>query len=678
MKKKICLIGFLFLIVFCCSWLILAETPTDISIVCTAESGETVEIFPTENTFYLPSAIDITKIRFAYEGDIQYGDSTLKAGEPLDLTSAKTTDERGADCYRMTLKFGGKTKEFTFYHDSKIGSVFVQTSVGLSAIDANKETRDKKSEILILDSMGKTEYSDFAEDTNSEIKSRGNATWTYLKKAYQIKLDSKTDLFGMGKSKTWILLANYTDQSSLHNALGYMLGDVVSVPYNTQYRFVNFFVDGEYRGMYMLCEKAQIGDNRVEIEDLEKETENVNPDRDLDTFPKKTITSGNLIKNSVITQYTYFEGIKSPEDITGGYLVELDFRGEAEPSHFKTESGNIYVVKSPEYVSREEMEYIAGLFADMEEAIYSDTGYNRKGIHYSEYIDMESFAGVYTVQELMKNWDAYLGSMFFYKDADQNGETAKIYNGPLWDLDNTLGNIKYDRYFFDDTSFLWAQKGEFQGLPRGFAKNLMEHPEFHNIVAEKYAIAYSAVQSVLSEDGWLAETVETLGESIVMERTRWAFYDHALWLRNQFGSKVTNVKFIEFAEYGTPYDNTQETALGFLRYYLSSRAEALLLSIGQKVEEKPPVQPPESSTSSSSQQSTSISTQSSISNSVQESTSTEQFASSSIPESTADQPTDPGASAETPISTVAFTVTLGIMIVLLIGIGIFIFIKKKH
>ena len=671
MKKKIYTIGLLFLFVLTCSVFLFAAPQTDISICYTAESGETVEIFPTENTFYLPSAIDITKIRFAYEGDIQYGDSTLKAGETLDITSAKTTDERGADCYRMTLIFGEKSKEFTFYHDSKIGSVFVQTSIGLSAIDANKNTRDKQAEILILDHLGKTEYSDATAQTNSEIKSRGNATFSYLKKPYQIKLDSKTDLFGMGKSKTWILLANYTDQSALHNALGYMLGDKVGVPYNTQYRFVNLYVDGEYRGMYMLCEKVQIGDNRIEIEDLEKATEKANSDKDLASFPKKTITSGTLIQNSILTKYTFFDGVKSPKDITGGYLVELDFRGEQEPSHFVTDNGNIYVVKSPEYVSKAEMEYIAGLFADMEEAIYSDTGYNRKGVHYSEYIDMDSFASVYTVQELMKNWDAYLGSMFFYKDADQNGETAKIYNGPLWDLDNTLGNIRYDKYFFDDTSYLWAQNGQFQNLPRGFGKNLMEHADFHNTVADKYAIAYSAVQSVLSEDGWLAETVETLSESIVMERTRWAFYDPNGWLLSQYGSKVNNVKFIEFAQYGTPYDDTKETALGFLRYYLSSRAEALLLSIGQKVEEKPSVPPPESSTSSSTQQSTSISTQ--------QSTSTAQSTSNSMQQTTTAQPTDDSMpSAATPVSPVAFSVVFCIMILIFVGAGVFIFIKKRH
>lgn len=607
MKKNILIVTVLIaLLIFGCSLGIYAESQADVAVILTSESGETVEMLPTKDTFYLPSAVDLTKIRFSYEGELSYSGEnksfygTLKAGETLDITPAKAVDERGAQCYRFGLSFGGKTKYYTFYHDSKIGSVFVQTTIGLSAIDANKETRDKESEILILDNLGKTEYSDSAEQTKSEIKSRGNATFTYLKKAYQIKLDSKTDLFGMGKSKTWILLANYTDQSALHNALGYSLGDAVGVSYNTQYRFVNFYVDGEYRGMYMLCEKVQIGDNRIEIEDLEKATEKANPNIELEDSRIISVTSGKLIRETALKKYTYCQGVKSPEDITGGYLVELDFRGEQEPCHFVTDNGNIYVVKSPEYASKEEMEYIAGLFADMEEAIYSDTGYNRKGVHYSEYIDMESFAGVYTVQELMKNWDAYLGSLFFFKDADRNGERSKIYKGPLWDLDNTLGNIRFDKYFFDDTSFLWAQNGEFQNLPRGFAKNLMKHADFKNAVAEKYAIAYNAAKSALSEGGWLETNVETLGEAIVMERTRWTFYDPNGWLLNQNGSKVNNVKFIQFAEYGTPQDTTKDTALGFLRYYLSSRAEALMQSIGQSV----PIPPPEEETTTSSSEQT--------------------------------------------------------------------------
>ena len=648
MKKRIWIVALVFLMALTFSLLINAEPQSDITVLWTSENGETVEIFPTKSNFYLPAAVDLTKIRFS--------SGVLKEGETLDLTPYKTTDAQGAECYRVSLTVNGKTAEYTFYQDSKLGSVFVQTSIGLSAIHANKNKRDKGAKILVLDDLGQTEYSDISANTNSEIKGRGNATWSYLKKAYQIKLDSKTELLGMDKAKTWILLANYTDQSSLHNALGFMLGDVLDVPYNIDYRFVHLYVDGEYLGMYMLCEKVQIDGNRIDIEDLEKATEKANPDKDLEKASIQTVRNGSLINNTILTKYTYCKGVASPEDITGGYLVELDFRGESEPCHFVTENGNIYVVKSPEYASKEEMEYIAGLFADMEEAIYSETGYNRKGVHYSEYIDMESFAAVYTVQELMKNWDAYLGSMFFFKDADKNGETAKIYNGPLWDLDNTLGNIRYDKYFFDDTSFLWAQNGVFQNYTRTFGKKLMSHADFHNTVADKYAVAYDAVQEALSEGGWMEKTVSQIGEGVAMERERWKFYDHDSWLLNASGYKVNNVKFIEFTEYGTPQDNTQNTALGFLRYYLSSRADALLLSIGQKVEEEPPVQPPEGTTSSSSEQMTTETTQSALDSE----------------EPIDEQPAAPSVSPVTIIAVFA-------VIFVILGAGlVFVFVKKRN
>jgi hypothetical protein len=37
------------------------------------------------------------------------------------------------------------------------------------------------------------------------IRGRGNATWYYPKKPYKIKLDDKTDFFGMGNDKDWVL-----------------------------------------------------------------------------------------------------------------------------------------------------------------------------------------------------------------------------------------------------------------------------------------------------------------------------------------------------------------------------------------------------------------------------------------------------------------------------------------
>ena len=46
------------------------------------------------------------------------------------------------------------------------------------------------------------------------IRGRGNSTWSDVsKRPYKFKLSNKADLFGMGKSKEWALMANYYDDS---------------------------------------------------------------------------------------------------------------------------------------------------------------------------------------------------------------------------------------------------------------------------------------------------------------------------------------------------------------------------------------------------------------------------------------------------------------------------------
>lgn len=564
MKKFVSLlIVFAFVCSFFCVSSLAAGSALSVTVV-TGEKTQTVK--PSGNVFYLPASVDLKNVK-------------LSTGGTLDLTGAKTTDARGAECYVKTVS----GTEYTFYIGSGVGSLFIQTSKGLSYVESSKNNRDKNSKIAIVNENGETEYCD-TDESVSEIKGRGNATWGYKKKPYQIKLSQKTAILGMDKAKTWILLANYTDQSALHNALAFELGKDIGVPYNIEYNFVNLYIDGEYRGLYMICEKVQIDGNRIDISELEKDNEAANTGVDFETLSRKTVSSGKLVSSTILKSYTYTVGVKSPADITGGYIIELDnIRGSSEPSRFTTENGNTYVVKSPEFASKEEMEYIAELFADMEEAIYSETGYNKKGKHYSEYIDMESFAAVYTVQELLKNWDAYLSSMFFYKDKDTDGKTSKIFCGPVWDMDNTLGNINFNTEFGTDTAYLWAQHGVFQSYHRGLAAPLMKHEDFASTVAKIYEKAFVATKEYLAPGGWFEESAEKITPSVMMDRTRWKLYDRDSWLLAS-----TRVKFVQFEEYGTASDRTQETALGFMRYYLSSRSTALLDSIGAAPKADPP------------------------------------------------------------------------------------------
>lgn len=93
------------------------------------------------------------------------------------------------------------------------------------------------------------------------------------------------------------------------------------------------------------------------------------------------------------------------------------------------------VLKSPEYATEAQAKYISGYWQELEDALYSETGYNSLGKHYTEYIDIVSWAKQYLIQEWTSNWDAGLTSNFFYKDVD-----SKLFAGPLWDFDTAIGN----------------------------------------------------------------------------------------------------------------------------------------------------------------------------------------------------------------------------------------------
>ena len=79
-----------------------------------------------------------------------------------------------------------------------------------------------------------------------ELKGRGNSTFVADKIPFQIKFSKKVDLFGMGKSKKWILLANYYDETQLRNAVAFYLERELGEQYALNGQYVEIiWVGGE-------------------------------------------------------------------------------------------------------------------------------------------------------------------------------------------------------------------------------------------------------------------------------------------------------------------------------------------------------------------------------------------------------------------------------------------------
>ena len=564
--KKIYLVLSLIFIMF---MLTLTISASDMYI----DAGENVQIVANENVFYLPSHISPynVKIDFFSGSPCKYENTNgeivkLESGS-FDLTPYKKSD----NTYVLKTYDLGIETIYVFYFGSSLPSMFVETTKGAENI-ISRNGEDEESLITIFKSNGTLEY----KDTEfSEIKVRGNTTNSYAKKPFQIKLENKQSLFGMAQGKNWILLANYLDQSLIRNSIMFRLAELLGMK-SSDFQSIDLYIDGQYYGIYLLCEKVQVSKSRVDIFDLEKATDLLNPTYK-DSATK--VTSGKLIDETILVEYSYVEGVVNPTDITGGYLIELDNNYyKNELCYFKTEN-NAYVLKSPEYASKEQVEYIARLFAEMEEAIMSADGKNSIGKHYSEYIDIDSFVYAYIIAEYSRNYDAGSSSMYFYKDIDVNGTQSKIFKGPLWDCDNTLGNILKNGA--SNTEGFWAKN-------RSIWAGLTKKAEFNQKVTEEFARLYDSIIDMISAGGYVESLVKELGSSIEMERNRWRSNDYTYWPLYYDGihydrwqsSQVFN--FVK--DYSNGIDGDDGTVIGYLCEHMENRANYLATEWGCNVE----------------------------------------------------------------------------------------------
>ena len=101
------------------------------------------------------------------------------------------------------------------------------------------EIKDESVKTTVVDRSGEIVHSD--SYFGGKLRVRGNATASYLKKPFQVKLTEKADLFGMGSDKTWLLLANYDDQSLLRNSIMYRLGKFLGMQ-TTDFISVDLFI----------------------------------------------------------------------------------------------------------------------------------------------------------------------------------------------------------------------------------------------------------------------------------------------------------------------------------------------------------------------------------------------------------------------------------------------------
>lgn len=219
------------------------------------------------------------------------------------------------------------------------------------------------------------------------IKGRGNTSWTLThKRGYKIELDEKESLFGMPKNRDWALIASYADKTLMKNYLSYQIASRIGMPYSPKCTFVEFYLNREYQGVYLLTETIKIGKNRVNIPET---------------------------KDS--------------------YLVEIDTKYKEDEQVIFTKTTRPFRIHSPKNASKETLDILKRHLNHIEAHI--DTNYDVGYDTLSRWFDLEAYAMHHWVQEYTKNPDAAFYTSIFFTWVD--GGPIKM--GPVWDFDLSFG-----------------------------------------------------------------------------------------------------------------------------------------------------------------------------------------------------------------------------------------------
>lgn len=230
---------------------------------------------------------------------------------------------------------------------------------------------------------GKKVYADYTGQT--QIKGRGNSTWGNPKKPYRLKLNSKSEICGLGKAKNFVLLANYIDPTLMLNSVAFKIGRLLELPFTNHAIPVDVILNGKYKGSYLLTEQVEINKYRVDI------------------------------------------------DETKSIMWELDSYFDEEPK-FKSDHFNLPVmVKDPDLT--EDAERFENWKKDFNAFTTQFAKEPLEGNSYVDLIDIESVVKYLIVFNMAHNMEInHPKSVYMHKEG-----TGKYVMGPIWDFDWAFG-----------------------------------------------------------------------------------------------------------------------------------------------------------------------------------------------------------------------------------------------
>lgn len=380
-----------------------------------------------------------------------------------DFTTHKLCDVKDMDFYStswgdendlLMLNFNDGSVEKVDVNDvdrtvigTNVPAIYVNLLEYPDLTDLMKDSYHTKSFVykatIRMDGNG---FYDDIPETEVEFRGRGNSTWNMPKTPYRFKLPKKQSVCGLPKAKTFALIANFIDCTLMRNAIALKVANMLGMPYSNHSVPVAVYLNGYYKGAYMLTEKIGIGGGSVDIDE----------------------NTGILF------------------EFDSNYDEDFKFR------YYWTPSGSWNTKQLPIMVKDPDLTEIA-----------ANTGTNAQDIFYnwqsditsmldavtqrsaseslSDVLDMESVVNFLIVNNLACNREMqHPKSFYIHKEA--LGSDYKYHFGPVWDFDwaFTFDGNEYK----PATTILFENDGDTAGTT--FFKYICQNEEFRQMYREKW------------------------------------------------------------------------------------------------------------------------------------------------------------------------------------------------
>lgn len=321
------------------------------------------------------------------------------------------------------------------------------------------------------------------------IEGRGAYSQSLPQKPYLLETyngvfgnDTNVSLLGMPKENDWILQATYNDKTFLRNTFSFDMARI-SGEYATRTQHCEVIINGEYMGMYFLCEKIKVDDNRVIVEKL--------------TAADNT-----------------------PPMLTGGYIFKHDYSAAGwdsqwtDPNCPGTPLQFQYYYPEPNDISAQQGNYLKSYVDSFETALLG-ANFANPVTGFRKYIDEKSFIDYLLINEVALNGDGFKKSMYFHKDRNK-----KIVAGPVWDFDWAL---KYSPWIPNDLSgYFHTTDPCSQDVPILFWwKRMNQDPVFANSVKCRYQIMRAYALDTVRMFHYIDSMANYLNQAQARHYVRW-------------------------------------------------------------------------------------------------------------------------------------------------------------